>query len=105
MNAATPTRVLQFLRTLLHIVLGASIGEDHQHLRHVPPHAAVRGEDFLVDVLQSNAWRGRGHTTVSDMNQFFSKIDKDGWLFSFFFAVAHLSWCCLLCSAQISKQI
>lgn len=73
MNAATPTRVLQFLRTLLHVVLGTSIGDDHQHLRHVPPHAAVRGEDFLVDVLQSNAWRGRGHRTVSDRNRFFFK--------------------------------
>lgn len=55
MNAAAPTRVLKFLCTLLHVVLGASIGEDHQHLRHVPPHATVRGEDFLVDMLQSNA--------------------------------------------------
>lgn len=58
MSPATPTRVLQFLRALLHVVLGASVGENHQHLRHVPPHAIVRGEDLLVDVLQSNAWGG-----------------------------------------------
>lgn len=70
MKAATPTRVLQLLCTLLHVVLGTSIGDDHQHLRHVPPHAAVRGEDFLIDVLQSNAWRGRGHRTVSSRNRF-----------------------------------
>lgn len=71
MKPATPTRVLQFLCTLLHVVLGTSIGEDHQHLGYVPPHATVRGEDLLVDVLQSNAWRERGHRTMSDMNQLF----------------------------------
>lgn len=41
MNSAMPTRVLQFLRTLLHVVLGTSISEYHQHLWHVPPHATV----------------------------------------------------------------
>lgn len=64
-----PTRVLQFLRTILHDVLGASIREYHQHLWHVPPHAAIRGEDFLVDVLQSDAWRVRGCT--SDQKRLF----------------------------------
>lgn len=85
MDAATLTRVLQFLCTFLHVILGASIGEDYQHLRHVPPHATVRGEDFLVDVLQSNAWRGRGHRTVSDRNQLVFLKKQQGWLGFFFF--------------------
>lgn len=41
MNCATPTRVLQLLRALLHVVLGTSISEHHQHLWHIPPHAIV----------------------------------------------------------------
>lgn len=74
-----PTRVLQFLRTLLHFILGASIREYHQHLRHVPPHATIRGEDFLVDVLQSDAWRGRGRT--SEQKQLFKKLNKNNFFF------------------------
>lgn len=70
MNSATPTGVLQFLRTLLHVVLGTSISEYHQHLWHVPPHAVVRGEDFLIDVLQSDAWSRRGHKPMSHHNFF-----------------------------------
>lgn len=48
--------MLQFLCTLLHVVLGASICDHHQHLGDVPPHATVWGENLLVDMLQSNAW-------------------------------------------------
>lgn len=34
-------RMLQLLCTLLDLILGASVCDDHQHLRDVPPHAAV----------------------------------------------------------------
>lgn len=48
--------MLQFFCALLHVILGASIRDHHQHLRDVPPHAAVGGENLLKDMLQSNAW-------------------------------------------------
>lgn len=55
-HISTHTRMLQLLCTLLDLILGASVRDDHQHLRDVPPHAVVWGEHLLIDVLQSNAW-------------------------------------------------
>lgn len=55
-HISTHTRMLQLLCTLLDLILGASVRDDHQHLRDVPPHAVVCGEHLLIDVLQSNAW-------------------------------------------------
>lgn len=55
-NNSTQTRMLQFFCALLHVILGASIRDHHQHLRDVPPHATVGGENLLIDVLQRNAW-------------------------------------------------
>lgn len=41
MNNCTHTRMLEFLCALLDLILGTSICDHHQHLRDVPPHAAV----------------------------------------------------------------
>lgn len=56
MNNCTHTRMLEFLCALLDLILGTSICDHHQHLRDVPPHAAVWGEHLLIDVLQSDTW-------------------------------------------------
>lgn len=55
-KSSTHTSMLQFLCTLLDIILGTSICDNYQHLRDVLPHATVRGEYLLVDMLQSNTW-------------------------------------------------
>lgn len=55
-NAIKNTRMLQFFCALLDIVLGASVSDHHQHLGNIPPHAAVWGEDFLIDMFQSDSW-------------------------------------------------
>lgn len=60
--------MLQFFCALLHIILGASISDHHQHLRDIPPHATVRGEDFLIDVLQRDAWMKERGQRISNLN-------------------------------------
>ena len=102
-NNATRTGMLQFLCALLHVVLGASISDHHQHLRHVPPHATVWGEDLLIDVLQSNACMKDRRQRTRNLNTSSSLEQCDCYDATLPFSVLYLSWCFLLCSAQSAK--
>lgn len=105
-NAIKNTRMLQFFCALLDVILGASVSDHHQHLGNVPPHAAVWGEDFLIDMFQSDSWikkRGTDYQIWTISRLFICCYDAGTSFIFFWIAVVYLSLCFLLCSGQSAE--
>lgn len=105
-NAIKNTRMLQFFCALFDVVLGASVSDHHQHLGNIPPHAAVWGEDFLIDMFQRDSWikkRGTDYQIWTIPCQFICWDAPDDVFICFGIAVVYLSLCFLLCSGQSAE--